>query len=373
MSVSGPVRRTSTRAIVALAAIACATIGSACDGDDATPDSSGHWVVLLEDLPGAILSVWTGQDMVYAVGADDGSGPTVLRHSDGAWSRLDTGESGDLWWVAADPSGRLWMVGDGGLVLRHTAGSETFERVDIGTDATLFGIFFADADNAWTVGGWLDDTGGGVDGQRGAVFHLQGDTFAPETRVSDALLMERVIYKAWGTGPEDMWLVGERGVMLHSVGGDFEALDTMVSGRLLTIHGTQDFGPIAVGGENNAALLEHDGEALVDRSFDVDEGFAPALNGVFVVDAQRTIVVGNSGFIAERNADGQFELPRGPGDSGEDGNNGAPIERPTDLHLHAVSVDAAGGAWAVGGNLLSETLDGGLILYKGPQQPGREL
>jgi len=339
------------RAVLATAAMLVGCGDDAASAPDASVPAPAHWVTSIEELPGAVLSVWAGDSLVYAVGADGGDGPMVLRHADGAWSELDAGVEGDLWWVAPDHEGNLWMVGAAGMVLRHPIGSDRFERVESGTDATLFGIFFPEPGKAWTVGGWVDDSMPGGD-VRGTVLMLEGDAFVPDPRVPGDLLAERAVFKAWGASADDLWLVGERGLVLHLVDGEFQQLETGVSSRILTVHGSADFGPVAVGGSNNAVLLELDGGGLTDRSFDVDEGFAPALNGVHVVDADRTVVVGNRGFIAERDAAGDFRLPDEP---------------PVALHLHAVTVDDDGGTWAVGGDLLGP-FDRGLVLYKGPGQ-----
>ena len=71
----------------------CATRGSAAP--------------MLQALPGALLSIsGTSPTDVYAVGADpeDGRGPLVVHYDGASWERLDSGATGDLWWisVAAD-------------------------------------------------------------------------------------------------------------------------------------------------------------------------------------------------------------------------------------------------------------------------------
>lgn len=320
------------------------------DHEQPTPSESAAWSVVLEEQPAALLSVWAGEDFTYAVGADPGDGPLVVRHGADGWERLHTGAEGDLWWVAPDGAGELWMVGEGGLVLRHTPGGDDFSRVDSGTDATLFGIVFAQPGMGWTVGGWVDDTTNADRPQRGAAFRVDGGKINPETRVPTDVLDRRGIFKVWARAADDVWMVGERGVLLHSVGDDFDAIPTELAPRLLTIHGAADFGPIAVGGANNAVLLELDGEQVSDHSMKVDDGFAPALNGVYVVGPERALVVGNRGFIAERDAAGRYQLLE---------------EAPTELHLHSVTVDPDGGAWSVGGDLLSYDFNRGIVLYRG--------
>ena len=101
----------ATAASVALAALT----SLACRGDDApattTPaPKTREWQLLASELPSALLSV-SGRSAsdIFAVGADKGHGPLVLHYDGKAWKELQTGQTGDLWWVHAFPNGPVLM------------------------------------------------------------------------------------------------------------------------------------------------------------------------------------------------------------------------------------------------------------------------
>ena len=61
---------------------------------------------VLEQVPAALLSIsGTSPTDVFAVGADqkDGRGPYVAHYDGTGWRRLDSGASGDLWWISVTP------------------------------------------------------------------------------------------------------------------------------------------------------------------------------------------------------------------------------------------------------------------------------
>ncbi len=300
-----------------------------------------------EELDAALLAVWTSEGEIVSVGADAGDGPLVLHLSNGGWERRDTGVSGHLWWLAPHPDGDLWMVGANGNVLKFDRGSGAFSPVDVPTDKVLFGVWFADDGEGWMVGG--DILADPQDGDRGVL--LRGSGADWET-VDAPEVGSHLLFKVWGTGPEDVWVVGEFGLALHLEGDEWKVVETGVSKRLLTVHGTDTRGPIAVGGTLGPTLLEYGEGVFEDQAGELGDE-APALNGVFVHDAG-SYVVGNQGLVAHR----------------EDGAGWEAEEEPLTIRdLHAVTVAESGEAWAVGGNLLSPALDAGVMLHFGPRPP----
>jgi hypothetical protein len=146
---------------------------------------SAHWAPTQK----ALRALWLDGSELWAVGDDS----TVLHYAGQAWEAaplpgLATGVS--LRGVAGDPSGHLWIVGDGGTLFERRAGSWT--RVDVGTTAALNAIW-AGADGAWAVG----------DG--GTVLRFSADAWA---RVDAGT--SRKLTSLHGRGRE-VWLGGEAG------------------------------------------------------------------------------------------------------------------------------------------------------------------
>ena len=313
--------------------------GGSLDGGapDAGPTPTRSWSVVQEGLPGALLSVTFFGDMGYAVGADDAMGPMVLRRDGGdTWARVLTGATGDLWWIAADGTDAL-LVGEAGLMLAHTPGTDVFDPLPVITDKTLFGVWAADDGTAWSVGG---DIRGDVD--RGVLLVRRGGTWQVDDTAPVELYSDVLLFKVWGTSSSDVWVVGERGRMLHYDGSAWARIESGTTARLLTIHGSATDGPIAVGGLSNGVILEWDGAAFTDHAPE----FIPPYNGVRVLSDGQAFAVGNNGLLSTR-AGGEWTVEEAP---------------PTNLDLHAVTVEADGTAWAVGGAISSPALDRGVLL-----------
>ena len=306
---------------------------AACD--PTTPAAGPKWSVALSDLEGALFSIWgTAPDDVWTVGSDPGEGPLVL-HWDGAqWERISTGMSGDLWWVHAGPE-RVWMSGDGGMVLRHDRASGTTERVATPTDFLMFGVYEIAPDEVWAVGG--------DPGQRaGVVLRLEGDAFAEVEVPAEA--SEVSFFKVWGATRDDVWIVGHGGLALHWDGQAFSARDVPLGRPLLSVHGLgSDI--VAVGGFGTGLVTHVENGSLVD----VTPPAAPQMNGVFVTP-NGAWAAGTQGSIMERNDDGwqlRDDTPRIAQD------------------YHAVYVDRDGGVWAVGGDIVAPPYRRGILTVLG--------
>lgn len=302
-----------------------------------------EWTVARDEPGAAALSVRSHAGELYVVGADDGGGPLFLRFDlrfDGAaWRRIETGDRGALWWVTPEPDGTLLAVGAHGRVFRFDPATESFTPEDAGLDDTLYGAWVAEDGTAWAVGGDpLAERG------RGVMLVRRDGRWTADERVPYEHLYDAVLFKVWGTDVRDVWAVGERGVVLHFDGERWSRV-VAPSTRLLTIHGAPGEAPVAVGGTANGVLLEWDGAAFADRM----PPLMPGANGVFVTP-DAAWAVGNRGLVMRR--DGESWI--------------AEENAPTDRDLHAVTVDEDGVVWAVGGALLSPSLDQGVVLRFGP-------
>jgi hypothetical protein len=312
-----------------------------------TEDQPGPRGVLrpvLEQLPAALLSIaGTSPTNVFAVGADprDGRGPYVVRYDGTGWTRLDSGASGDLWWISVTPiDGSFYLAGAGGLILQLDPVSGAFVRHTTPATPTLFGIWGAAADDLWAVGG--DDAGAGV------IWRYDGTVWTPQDL--SGLLPDGVptLFKVWGRSATDVYAVGEVGTVLHFDGVQWSLLDSGVTNTLFTVHG-DGARLVLVGGFFSGVLLEEQpGGGFLSRA---PSGVAQ-LNGVFVPPDGAAVAVGNGLAVALRDGAGWSIAAEGDDDQARD--------------FHATWVDADGGIWAIGGDL-SVSLANGILAYGGPQ------
>ena len=110
------------------------------------PDPEGaQWVTVVDDLPGALLSVWgTSTTDVWVAGANslDGQGPQVYHYDGLSWTRMDPVVSGgDLWWVFGFEEGPVFVGGENGIILRYEDGE--VEKMSTPFTGVVYGIWGA--------------------------------------------------------------------------------------------------------------------------------------------------------------------------------------------------------------------------------------
>jgi hypothetical protein len=311
-----------------------------CGGPDETRLAA--WSVVAKSVDSALLSVsGTSSDDVWLVGADGGAGPLVLHWDGSSWDSRQSGVRGDMWWVHAMPSGSVYLAGSDSHVLRYRDGG--FERLatpGLGKHI-VFGVWGPADDDVYAVGS--------AQGRNGFVWHYDGQTWTelglPLDLPQDENRDVPGFFKVWGTSPEDVWVVGDRGVVLQGNAADgFRLVPSGSDERLFTVHAAD--GELAiVGGSANGSAFEARGGELDD----ITPPGSGLLQGVCVSDSGSVWAVGVGGAVYRRpakGADWQALDPRVPVQS-----------------LHAVWVDPAGGAWTVGGNVLTNDLDGGVALH----------
>jgi hypothetical protein len=309
-----------------------------------------EWQLVASELPSALLSVSArSASDVYAVGADKGHGPLVLHYDGKAWQPLHTGQSGDLWWVQAMPNGPVWMAGAGAMVLRYDG--QHFDRLPtpgLGRQ-TVYGVWGVDAGDFYAVGS--------AGGRSGFVWHYHGGSFENEALPLD---MPRVakgelpgFFKVWGTGGE-VWVVGAGGAILHRTGSaPFAVVPSGTKDTLFTVHGTDDR-QLAVGGASNGVLLL----GMKGAFHDASPPATALLQGVFATD-RGDWASGERGFVYTH-----APTNTGPWTLVE---HGLPL--PASSSLHSICVDASGGVWSVGGNVLTPALDQGMMIHYGKPVP----
>lgn len=301
----------------------------AADAADATP-APAEWTPVLEHLDGALLSVWgTSERDVWAVGGplgNSGFDSLVMRFDGAVWKRLPAGGSETFWWVHGTSASDVWLVGEKGRIT-HWDGTKFEERAS-GTTATLFGVWAASPGDAWAVGGVPDQPGAAND----VLLHWDGSTWKPEALPE---LKKVALFKVWGAGKDDIYVVGEAGLVWHRTGGAWKReAEGIAKGRLTTVTGCSANEIIAVGGRD---LLTSNGAASWKRSDAVlvndVNGVACAPPGAPPRDYGRAVIVGG----------GSLKL-RLVGEKWESDFGAKPFE-----DLHGAWVDPTGAFWGVGG------------------------
>lgn len=198
--------------------------------------------------------------------ADEGR----ILHYDG--TAVETVEHGAdvqmLNWVHAFGASDLIAVGNGGGAL--VGDGSTWEQVAVPTEADLWGAWGASANDVWVVGGSeagpviLRDTGTGFEPME----------LPP---LDDAV---KVLFKVWGSGPDDVFVVGQAGTILHWDGTSLEQMEVDLEQDLIGIWGTGPDRVAVVGGRIAGAIALYDGEGW--RTLQ-PEGLA-GLNGVWLRD-----------------------------------------------------------------------------------------
>jgi hypothetical protein len=354
MSVRGapPLRLASLGRLAAV--VALVTWASACHETEPPKPSAStdppEWKTLAQDLPEALLSV-SGRSStdVFAVGADKGHGPLVVHFDGKSWKQLQTGQTGDLWWVQAVPGGHaVLMAGASAMVLRYDG--SRFERLEtpgLGRQ-TVYGVWGKSADDFYAVGS--------AGGRSGFVWHYRAGTFENEAipvnvpRVADG--QTPGFFKVWGDG-DDVWVVGAAGTILHRKGkAPFGVAQSPTKETLFTISGDHDR-LLAVGGGSNGVLLERTNGAFHDTS---PTGTA-LLQGVYA-SPQGDWASGERGLVYARPQPGSRWVPVEHG-----------LSIPAAYSLHSIYADETGGVWSVGGDVLSPALDHGMMIHYGSPVP----
>lgn len=337
----------SQRASRGWRALRATLVAGALGCGSATPSepSPAPFQLAVDSADAALLSVsGRATDDVWMVGADAGPGPLVLHWNGASWTKLDAPVSTDLWWAQARPDGATYFAGGRATVLvQRGASLESMSPPGLARD-TIFGVWAANDDDIYAVGS--------AAGRNGFVWHYDGRGWA-QLPLPDALPLNQDrdlpgFFKVWGASPEDVWVVGDRGVVLRGNASDgFGIVATESEERLFTVHGGAGR-VMMVGGSGNGFALEADGDALVP----VTPPGASLLQGVHVAASGAAWAVGLGGNVYARAAAGvdwSASLPDTPVQS-----------------LHSVWVDPEGSVWAAGGNVLSDSLDAGVALRSSP-------
>lgn len=279
-------------------------LSSGCDDADEPPrgpEAPPMQAVGEVPIEPLVLGVWGEADAVWAVGGT--SAGSWIGRSDGARMTPEPHPEGPtLWWIWGDGRGAMRASGAGGRVLAREGGGP-WEAQDTGLDerAILWGIWGDSADDLWAVGGSYS-----AQGPRGVV--LRATDGGPWRRLEDpALPTDLNLFKVWGSGPDDVHIVGEGGVALHWDGEAFTRVDVPDLELMFTVHGAPGGPTLAVGGRRQGKIWRWTGDAWAEEATAGLDGFG--LNGVFVRRGGAAVAVGNGGTLLVRGEDGRWGTP----------------------------------------------------------------
>lgn len=323
--------------VVLLSLCLCACPPPKPQSDAGSDPDTGTWRIVLEGLPGTLLSAWESSDgVLYAVGGTS-STALVLRHDRDGWWQMDPGTSNALWWVHGFSASDVYAVGAAGVVTHFDGTRWTVERE--GGDFTLFGAWGATANDLVAVGGVVNATAP----RAAMVSRRSGWAEIPTT----GLPPDRALFKVWGRNETDLFIVGERGLVAEGSPGAFVRQTAPTTERLTTVHGagTEVY---AVGGLQNPVMVRFEGTTWTSLAI---PGSPQLLNGVAVSSSGDVAVVGLNGYLAEGHGDTFVER-----------------RALTRRGLHGLAVTHSGFV-ALGGELLG-TFGQGVLLTNGTLQGG---
>ena len=304
---------------------------SACDVDP----QPGHpaWEEAFDaQSAGWLMNVFgPGDGSLLAVGGTYSAG-SVWSFGGSEWSEIQNLPQTPLlnWGISFSGVDTL-IVGNGGTLLRHSPSGWSLEELP--TEQDLWGVWGHSPEDVWVVGG-----GQGVSPGDPVILHWNGDVWEdvafPELERPNV----RAFYKVWGSGPDDVYVVGQKGAVLHWNGINWEERFVGADQDLVSLWGMGPDRIAMVGGRNNGIFVTWNGQAWTTYQL----APTPGLNGVWMRDADAVHVVGTYGTWATVD----FET----GELKEDLLAADPDLG--DTHdLHAITGDGVGNMIAVGGTL----------------------
>lgn len=314
------------RRAAALAALAALTLASCSDPAQETAPIAASWEEAFDASGGWLLNVGgPTADQLYAVGGHPRGGD--VQEFDGqTWAPGGPPFGTPLLnWVHGCAADDVVVVGTRGAILRFDGASWT--RDESPTDKDLWGVWGASCDDLWVVGG-----NGREEGQA-TILRYDGTVW---TEVETPPLERPQVwawFKVWGSGPDDVFIVGQRGAVLHWNGSELTEEFAGASDDLIAVWGTGPDHVVAVGGRGIGIVSVWDGSEWTTT----DLAPTPGLNGVWL-DGPVAHVAGVLGTV------GTFDTRTG---------ELTLADVDTQLDFHAIHAAPGGPLIAVGGNFRS--------------------
>jgi len=314
-----------------------------CRETDKTEPSTTPWRSAFEAADdGAFLSAWGRSDSdVWVVGGQLKNG--VAWHYNGqVWQRADTPDGPLLNWTHGYDD-HQWIVGNDGRILYRTDPASPWTTQSSTTNLPLWGVWAASTNEAWAVGG--DPIASG-DPDPVLLHWSEGRWSRVPIPAIDREF--RALFKVWGTGPQNVYAVGARGVIIHYDGTAWRQRSSSTPRDLVSLWGRGQNDILAVGGRANGVLVRYDGTSWTPKVLDTE----PGLNGVWMDAKGQATVVGGRGRILTVEANG-FAYER--------------QESTNQLLLHGVWGSDTGYRISAGGSLDRNPPWAGVVLEKRTQ------
>ncbi len=235
--------------------------------DSSVVTLAGDVFETLEGAPAevALHATATGKQGEVVVGEKG----KVFLAKEGGFYQLPSVTSENLSSIVGFPDGTLVAVGDNGVVVRYDG--TKWELIGSVTDMPLKAVWGSDPGDIVAVGPHRIVTGYGGDWHEAKVsFDLTGVS---------------------GSGPDDVWLVGLKGQLLHGDGTGFAVEEPFTSADLLAVRSFDDGQVLAVG--RGVAFLRVDGAW---KDLGLEAGFtASSIHGQ---SAEEFFLAGSSGEVA---------------------------------------------------------------------------
>ena len=195
------------------------------DGGTIVRHQNGSWTEESSGLFADLQGAWTDGVTTVVVG----SGGTILRGSGGSWVPENTAEPGTLYDVWGASASDMLAVGEKGVLLEYADGAWT--KAGNLTSAELRGVHgFGSAGPWFAVGG-----GGSI------VQNLDGVWEVGKSPTS------LVLHGVWGANPNDVWAVGNLGVMVRFDGTSWTEFDSPTGLTLYDVDGRSATDMFAIG------------------------------------------------------------------------------------------------------------------------------
>ncbi len=225
---------------------ACASTEGDDDDDSAgpiiedPPDDSSVWDDLSLGFNVTLNAMWGSSSQSLWIVGDGGA----IYHWNGTnWTATPSGTISDIngVWGTGDGSS-VWAVGDAGVVVSWDEAAGAWSSAEFPFVSNLTGIKGFSADEVFVSG-------------YGGLFAWDG----VEWTVVE--LPENVALRSvWGSTPQDLWLVGEEGMVFHGGGNTWEVVETGVTSTLNTVG--SDGTSVWIAGEGGL-LMKHEGGSFV--------------------------------------------------------------------------------------------------------------